>query len=324
MGKVKRRIIDELPLSAAGKLAKFRGEDYNGHPNNKFDLWMAESQPCAPLVIFYHGGGFRGGERDDIYKNPIIDQFLDAGVSFATVDYRYYNQTNWGVRGSLADCVRAIQFIRYHADKYQIDKTRIGAFGISGGAGTALWIAFQPNMALPLGYTDPVLCESTRLSVVGARATQSTYDILKWLDVVKTDDGAVQIDPTSHEWQAILAYAVELYGFDSHDDLYTPDGMRLRRALDMLGLMSRDDPPMWVFNGMEALPLSENHIKHHPCHAIALWERAREVGLEARVAAPALGLTPPCEDMVEFFLWHLLEQPDLCPTWHSKPPWQNP
>ena len=91
----------------------------------------------------------------------------------------------------------------------------------------------------------------------------------------------------------------------------------------MLTLMSCDDPPMWVFNTMDALALDDSHIKHHPCHAIALWEQAAEVGLEARVAAPKLGLTPPCEDMVEFFLWHLLEKPDLCRRWHLKPPWEK-
>ena len=34
---------------------------YGNHERNVFDLWLAESDKPTPLVIYIHGGGFRGG-----------------------------------------------------------------------------------------------------------------------------------------------------------------------------------------------------------------------------------------------------------------------
>ena len=56
-------------------------------------------------------------------------------------------------------------------------------YGASAGAGTSLWIGFSDEMSDPLN-SDPVLRESTRVSCVGAIATQATYDFFKWPEIL--------------------------------------------------------------------------------------------------------------------------------------------
>src|SRR5438094_9775394 len=45
---------------------------------NVFDLWQAKSDKPTPLVIFIHGGGFGGGNRDQILTQLPLDEFLKA------------------------------------------------------------------------------------------------------------------------------------------------------------------------------------------------------------------------------------------------------
>ena len=109
--------------------------------------------------------------------------------------------------------------------------------------------------------------------------------------------------------QVLYKEARELVRLDTVDALHSCEGIAIRQDLDFLQMMSRDDPPMYVSNSLRS---SIHDDKHHPLHAIALWRRAREVGLEVRAYAPWIGLTAPCEDLVDFFLWHLLSKPHLC------------
>src|SRR3954453_14969504 len=55
---------------------------------NVIDLWKAKSDKPTPLVIFIHGGGFGGGNKDVIRTQLPLDEFLQAGVSCASLDYR--------------------------------------------------------------------------------------------------------------------------------------------------------------------------------------------------------------------------------------------
>jgi acetyl esterase/lipase len=311
-------------------------DDDIGHdPDRCLDIWLATPDGPNPLVVFYHGGGFRGGDKSMIYGHPHIRRFREKGVSFATVNYR----TDCGMRTSLCDCARAIQFLRHKGEDWRIDKNRVGAYGTSAGGSTSLWLAFSDDMADPYCTDDEVLHESTRLTVAGALSGQATLDLLRWHEIL--DPAILGIDIFSDEdandpewvkeakqvWQGLLESSRDMYGLAEGDDLCSCEGTAIRHDLDFLARMSGDAPPIFVrtrgpasLTDLADLPIdrvpqeAQNRIYHNPLHAKALWERAREVGLEARVYAPYVGLTAPCEDdLVDFFLWHLLAEPDLCP-----------
>ena len=286
-------------VNAEGVAATYANVRYGPHERNLLDIWLAKSDKPTPLVIFIHGGGFRGGDKSKIYDSKDMPEFLNAGVSFATINYRYRTADPRGVRGSLNDSKRALQFIRSKAKEWNIDKRRIGAYGGSAGSGTATWLAFHDDMAEP-NNPDPVLRESTRLAVVGALATQATYDVLQWREILR-------YEPDPEQYKESLKEAAVFYGLKSVEELTSPKGRAIRADLDMLGLMSKDDPPLYVSNSMKGgTPENRGHMNHHPLHAAALGKRAKELGLEAEVHAKLIGIDPPdAEGLVGFFLRHL-------------------
>ena len=171
----------------ATKSDEYYGPGPGTDPLNCLDFWQADLDQPTPLVVFYHGGAFIGGDRSIIYGSEEIDQFLKAGVSFATVNYRFKTYFDLGIQGSLCDSARALQFLRSKAVDWNIDKTRVGAYGTSAGAGISLWLALSDDMAQSSNLEDPVLQESTQIIVVGGKSAQASYDILQWPKILHSN-----------------------------------------------------------------------------------------------------------------------------------------
>ena len=85
---------------------------YGEHPQQKVDLYLAASDRATPLVLYIHGGGFRGGSKRGVNPRPL----LDAGISLAAIEYRFVQHKR--LPAAHHDCRRAIQFLRHHAHKY--------------------------------------------------------------------------------------------------------------------------------------------------------------------------------------------------------------
>lgn len=282
------------PVNIRGERADFENEKYGSHSRNTFDIWLAKSETPAPLVIYIHGGGFVGGDKSKYFESEDLVHFLDAGVSVATINYRFMTEAPYGILSCFNDSKRCLQFIRHNAQKYNIDKTRVACSGGSAGAGTALWLAFSDDMADPENE-DPVLRESTRLTCAGAFATQSTYDIFQWEKIV-----GVSMSETPEQLQAIAT----AFGLKNLNGVDLFGLTEIRQELDFLSKMDKNDPPIFVFNKHKnGIPANEDELNHHPLHAKAIKERAEEVGLEAIVYAPEIGIVDPSgKDLVEFFL----------------------
>ena len=78
-----------LAINLNGVPATFTDVKYGSHERNLLDVWLADSDVSTPIVVFIHGGGFSGGDKSEVYESKNIPRFLDAGVSFATFNYRY-------------------------------------------------------------------------------------------------------------------------------------------------------------------------------------------------------------------------------------------
>lgn len=287
-------------VNAAGVRATFSNEKYGRHERNTFDIWLADSDQPTPLVIYIHGGGFVGGDKSRYYDSEDWVRFLNEGVSVASINYRYMNQPPFGILSSMKDAKRCLQFIRYNAEKYNIDKERVACSGGSAGAGTSLWLAFSNDMAEP-EHDDPVLRESTRICCAGAFATQATYDILQWPDILN-----LPLHTTPEEMHAIA----RAFGLKSAEEIDLWNLTEIREELDFMGKMKKDAAPFFVYNRREGgIPTNDDELQHHPLHAKALKERAESVGVEAVVYAPAIGIIHESgKDLVDFFLDKLASQ----------------
>ena len=276
---------------------------YGDHKNAVMDVWLADSTKPTPIVVAIHGGGFKGGDKSKYHGCAELQECLKKGVSFASINYRFRDEDPRGILACLHDSKRAIQFIRHHAKEWNIDKDRVAAYGGSAGAGTSLWLACHDDMADP-NSADPVLRESSRLTVVGLYGTQATYDVLQWKDII----------PLQQEWTPDLEKANETnilvaYGVQSLEELNSEKGKAIRKERDMLAWMSADDPPIWMKSPMRGGAVAvndQNHRNHHPAHVACLKKRADEVGIQTIAIAPGVGVKPKSEiRMIDFFFQKL-------------------
>jgi len=123
-------------------------------------------------VVYFHGGGWRNGSKEDL-KHKLCGIVMESGSAFAAANYRLtYHAPH---PAQLHDAARAIQFLRSKAAEWNIDPTRIAAYGGSAGGSISLWLALHNDMADPAS-DDPIARQSTRLSCAISINGQSTND----------------------------------------------------------------------------------------------------------------------------------------------------
>lgn len=82
-----------------------------------------------PVVICIHGGGWRGGKRQDMSKT--IEVLAGRGYVAVTPTYRLAPDNKFP--SQIEDCKAAVRWVRANAKKYHIKPDRIGAIGFSAG-----------------------------------------------------------------------------------------------------------------------------------------------------------------------------------------------
>ena len=240
------------------------------------DLWLPSAKGPAPLLVYFHGGGFKQGGKYMI--SPVdVQRALENGFAIASVQYQFVHRDGLdepgraGIHEVVRGAARAVQFLRYHADKYDIDKTRVACFGKSAGAGICLWIGCHDDIADP-DNPDPVLRESTRVSGVGLINGQFTYDLDKWIPEFSSRFGGGVKMLDSVDYAAFFGLTDAEY--------QGPEGEHRRSQVDMVSLMSQDDPPIIMVSNMRnRRPMSIVGFSHHPLHVELMEARSHEVEL---------------------------------------------
>jgi hypothetical protein len=309
----------ESPVDLQGILVDFAPDVAYGEGERKlFDIYLPQSDEPTPLVIYVHGGAFSSGDKGIAHEAHAnhIREFLQAGIAYATVNYyllRLDPPDEFGVQRSLDDITRALQFMRYQAANLNIDAENVAMYGVSAGAGSSLWLGTHDELADP-GNEDPVLRQSTRIKAAGLLATQSTYDVVDWEQVLL--DALLPFEAILGGTDIVtVAAAVQasdlLYAFLSisgPEEIDSPATLAYRDNLDMLEMMDSGDAPIWVDNTSPGFDDLLNLLLHHALHAKAIKERADAVGLPNVVYAtdPAFVISDPSEEgLVSFLSRHI-------------------
>jgi acetyl esterase len=269
---------------------------YGPLDRNVVDVWKAKSRSgeATPLVVFFHGGGFRSGDKS-IIPPWLVSKCLEAGVSVASANYRLSQTAPFPA--PMHDGARAIQFLRSQAKELGIDPTRIAASGSSAGAGIALWVGFHDDLADPQSL-DPIARQSSRVTCLGVDGAQTSYDprFIKSL-----------IGGRAHEHSALRSF----YGITSDAEFDTPQSHRLFEAASPIMYASAGDPPVILFYTEPNAPLPADAEPgvgiHHPRFGEALKAKLDPLRIECtlRHSADFPKQEDPNEvmfrEMMEFF-----------------------
>jgi acetyl esterase/lipase len=252
----------------------------------KFDFWQAKSDKPTPVVLLIHGGGWMGGDKSG-YGTGSIQPFLDAGISVASINYRFIPQAmeqhvEPPVKACLHDAARALQTIRSKAKEWNLDPTRVGATGGSAGACTSLWLALHNDLADP-NSSDPIARESTRLTCAAVNGAQTS------------------LDPKElREWIPNAIYGGHAFGF-SGQGRKRPEEFELLiknreqvlpwiKEYSPIELVSQDDPPIYLDYPRQDKEPKIGQVETDPTHSamygVQLVERLKPVGVETVISYP--------------------------------------
>ncbi|GAB5407129.1 MAG: alpha/beta hydrolase [Aureliella sp.] len=130
-------------------------------PAHKLDLYKLDGDEAVrPLLVWIHGGGWRGGSRD---KVP-IRRIVESGFALASISYRFTDKAIFPAQ--IQDCKGAIRFLRASAERYGYDAQWIGVGGSSAGGHLALLVGTAGNVKTLEGDVGGNLDQSSAVQAI--------------------------------------------------------------------------------------------------------------------------------------------------------------
>ncbi|TNJ63179.1 alpha/beta hydrolase [Paenibacillus hemerocallicola] len=244
---------------------------YGPHERNVLDAYLVGNEESpSPAVLFLHGGGYVGGDKNAVLSTRLMKECIEAGISVVSANYRFI--TKYPFPAPMEDGTRAIQFVRHKAAEWGIDPTRIASAGSSAGGHIALWNALKGDLSKP-DSRDPVERESSEVKAFVGFGTQASKDQRFYEGI--------------YEGPHIQPNLKLFYGMDSIEDLYRPEFLKLAEEASAIHFMSDKAPPA-LMNYDYALDLDHPRIPaeapvgeviHHPMHGYVLKRKYDELGI---------------------------------------------
>lgn len=222
---IQRRGAAETPKVPDG-VTVYRDVAYvtNGHERQKLDLYVPDTGENLPLIIWVHGGAWRGGDKT--HYNP--KEYLKAGYAGASINYRLSQHAVFPAQ--IEDVKAAVRWLRANAETYRFDPNRFAAWGSSAGG----------HLVAMLGTTGDVAEFEVGENLGVSSRVQAVVDYFGPTDFLQMDaqslpDGLVHDAPDSPESQLVGGHIQE------HKD-------RVARA-NPITYVSKDDPPILIIHG---------------------------------------------------------------------------
>jgi acetyl esterase/lipase len=148
------------------------------HASQRLDVYLAKSDKPTPAMIYIHGGGWRAGSKNNI--PAWLKAFVaDGQLSVVSVEYRFTDVAPHPAQ--VNDSLRAIQFVRQNAEKWNIDTKRLGVTGGSAGGHLSAYVALHDDDADPKS-DDPVKRQSSRVACAVSFAGPTDWALLSTID----------------------------------------------------------------------------------------------------------------------------------------------
>ena len=211
----------------------------------------------APLLVFIHGGGWKGGKRSDYLVYLVA--FAQKGYMTATVSYRLLKDAPYPA--CVEDITDAVHWFFKNSDTYGYDPDRICLIGGSAGAHLSMLAAY--------GWGEE------RLKNDSIQNTEDTHRIKAVVDIYGPADLTTPYAQTQSLANNFIAHS-----WQERPDLYL--------EASPIRYVSCDDPPTLILHGTSdnLVPVSQSDsLKARldnlgiPCvyYKVPLWPHAMDL-----------------------------------------------
>ena len=206
------------------------------------DVYAPERKPATPIpaVVWVHGGGWRGGSKQNPRRALPI---LEHGFGLVSVGYRLSGEAIFPA--AIADVKAAIRWVRANAMRYGFDPNRIGAWGSSAGG----------HLVALLGTAHEV-AEWDQLHEENSGVSSRPEAVCNWFgptDFLRMNDFPGRIDHDAADSPESRFIGVPI---QQHPE-------RAQRA-NPIRYVTSDDPPMLHMHGERdrAVPYNQSELLH--------------------------------------------------------------
>ena len=197
------------------------------------DLYLPpDTSSPVPVVIWVHGGGWRGGSKGNGGRALNMTR---RGFAVVDVEYRLSGEALFPAQ--IEDCKTAVRWVRANAKKYNLDPDRIGAWGSSAGG----------HLVAMMGLThDENVFETDDLS----QYSSQVQAICNWFgptDFLRMNDfeGRIDHDAADSPESRLIGGPIQ-------------ENKEKVAAANPITYVSKNDPPMLIMHGDKDLSVPYN------------------------------------------------------------------
>ena len=206
------------------------------------DVYSPSTKPERPIpvIVWVHGGGWRGGSKSGIGRSLPI---LSRGYGLVSVEYRLSGEAIFPA--AIGDVKAAFRWVRANASTYGFDPARIGAWGSSAGG----------HLVALLGTAHDV-AEWDRIHEENAGVSSRPDAVCNWFgpsDFLRMNDFPSRID---HD------------AADSPESKFVggpiQENQQKAQRANPVNYVTPDDPPMLHMHGEldRAVPFNQSELLH--------------------------------------------------------------
>ena len=213
--------------SPLGEGVFFGDVNYGDGERQQLDLLFPDNNSPKGVVLFFHGGGFTGGDKAQAFDELLLETMeavLNENIAIVSANYTLLTTPgSQGVISALEDGTLVIDFIQDRLADLNIPANKIVLAGTSAGAGIAQWNGFKNAI-------------NAQVQGVLAIAAQSTYDLYEWENVFP----GFSLDDLRQMSPFLQTLFLGFYGGEpTQADL---------DAVDYRDFMDSTDPALYVYN----------------------------------------------------------------------------
>jgi acetyl esterase/lipase len=201
----------------------------------KLDLYLPSNPATSGLLVFVHGGAWRGGSKDGVPK-----VFPDNGIPIASIEFRQSTEAKFPAQ--IHDIKAAIRFLRANAGTYGYNAQKIVIVGSSSGGHLAALTGVTHGNAELEGKVGSNLQQSSNVQA-----------IVDYYGATNLTTILAQSTPFGLN---VRKPALELLLGSEPDK-----NIELARLASPVFHVDRTDPPLLIFHGEQdpQMPISQSH-----------------------------------------------------------------